>query len=126
MKGLLRFSFLHLSLFIGALILSDLWVFLGLSFLVGWVPRMRINFFYYLLLSVLAFVVALFINPIPDFINQSVSDIMKLESVSLWLIIALVSVLTMSLMAKAANALLLIFSPASKPETEEEEEDFID
>jgi len=126
MKGLLRFSFLHLSLFIGALILSDLWVFIGLSFLAGWVPRMRINFFYYLLLATLAFVVALFINPIPDFINQSVSDIMKLDSISLWLIIALVSVLTMSLMAKAANALLLIFSPAPKAEKEEEEEDFID
>ncbi len=114
MKGLYRFSFLHLSLFIGALILQDMWLFLGFSFLAGLVPRLRINFFYYLLLAVVAFVVALFINPIPEFINESVGTIIKLESLSLWLVIALVSTLTMTLLAKAGNALLLIFSPKPK------------
>ncbi len=123
MNGLYRFSFLHLSFFIGALILSNTWVFLGLSFLAGLVPRMRINFFYYLILSVLAFVVALFIQPIPEFINQSFSDIMELNSVSLWLIIAMVSCLTMTLLAKAGNALLLIVSPIKTAEPKEDEED---
>lgn len=127
MNGLYRYSFLHLSLFIGALILSNVWVFLILSFLVGWIPRLRVNFFYYLILSVLAFVVALFIKPIPEFINQSISDIMELNTVSLWLIIALVSCLTMTILAKAGNAALLIISPAKvATETEENEEDFID
>lgn len=127
MNGLYRYSFLHLSLFIGALILSNVWVFLILSFLVGWIPRLRVNFFYYLILSVLAFVVALFIKPIPEFINQSISDIMELNTVSLWLIIALVSCLTMTILAKAGNAALLIISPAKvATEAEENEEDFID
>jgi len=127
MKGLYRFSFLHLSLFIGALILSDMWLFLGLSFLAGLVPRMRINFFYYLLLAVLAFVVALFINQIPEFINESVGTIIKLNSLSLWMVIALVSTLTMTFLAKAGNALLLIFSPKPEPVVETEgEADFIE
>lgn len=130
MKGLYRFSFLHLSLFIGALILSNMWLFLGLSFLAGVVPRMRINFFYYLLLAVLAFVVALFINPIPEFINESFTSILKLDGLSFWLVIAVVSVITMTILAKAGNALLLIVTPNKAPvekgEDEEYEEDYID
>lgn len=127
MNGLYRYSFLHLSLFIGALILSNVWVFLLLSFLAGWIPRLRVNFFYYLILSALAFVVALFIKPIPEFINQSISDIMELNTISLWLIIALVSCITMTILAKAGNAALLLISPAKiVKEKEENDEDFID
>jgi len=129
MKGLYRFTFLHLSFFIGALILSNVWVFIALSFLAGLVPRLRINFFYYLLLAILAFVVALFIKSVPQFINQSISNIMELESVSLWVVIAIVSTLTMTILAKAGNALLMIISPAPEkaPEgDEEDEEEYID
>ncbi len=126
MKGLYRFSFLHLSLFIGALILSNQWLFLGLSFLAGLVPKLRVNFFYYLLLAIIAFVVALFINPIPEFINESISAIIELNTISLWIIIAIVSTLTMTLLAKSANALLLILSPIKVVEPEEDEEEYID
>lgn len=127
MNGLYRFSFLHLSFFIGALILSNTWVFLALSFLAGLVPRLRVNFFYYLILSILAFVVALFIQPIPEFINESFSSIMELNSISLWLVIAIVSCLTMTLLAKAGNALLLIISPVKVVATEKaDDDDFID
>lgn len=127
MKGLYRFSFLHLSLFIGALILSNLWLFFGLSFLAGLLPRLRINFFYYLILAALAFVVALFINPIPQFIDESISAIMKLDSLSLWVIIAMVSVLTMTIMAKAGNGLLLSISPLRNTGMKiKDDENFID
>ncbi|MGB0978282.1 MAG: hypothetical protein ACPGVV_02750 [Croceimicrobium sp.] len=128
MKGLYRFSILHLALFIGALILSNMWLFLGLSFAAGLLPRLRVNFFYYLLLAVLAFVIALFIQPIPQFVNESIGSIMGLESISLWLVIAVVSTLTMTFLAKAANALLLIIRPIKSPEKMlgEEAEDFVE
>jgi hypothetical protein len=130
MKGLYRFSFLHLSFFIGALILSNMWVFVGLSFLAGFIPKLHINFFYYLLLAILAFAIALFINPIPEFINDSLGDIMKLNGISLWVVIGAVTVLTMSLLAKSANAIVLLISPlinsATSKKDDDDDDDYID
>lgn len=123
MKKVFRYSFLHLSFFIGALILDNFWVFLGLSFLAGLVPKFRINFFYYLLLSLIAFVVALFMQPIPTELSDKISDIIGLHSVSLWLVIMLVSMISMSLLAKSANAINLLITPAKKAAKAEEEDD---
>lgn len=123
MKKVLRFSFLHLSFFIGALILDNLWAFLLLSFLSGLVPKLRINFFYYLGLSLLALIVALFMQPIPIELSRRVDDILGLHSFPLWGIIVIVTILSMSLLAKASNALLLVLSPAAKTEEAEDEDD---
>jgi len=123
MKKVFRYSFLHLSFFIGALILDNFWVFLGLSFLAGLVPKFKINFFYYLLLSLIAFVVALFMQPIPTELSDKISDIIGLHSVSLWLVIMLVSMLSMSLLAKSANAINLLITPVKKAAKAEEEDD---
>lgn len=123
MKKVLQFSFLHLSLFIGALILENLWVFLALSFLSGLVPKVRVNFFYYLLISLIAFVVALFMQPIPTELTDKVNQILELQSLPLWFLIMLVSMLSMSLLAKAANAILLAISPAKAKDTDVEDDD---
>ncbi len=124
MKKVVRFSFLHLSFFIGALILDNFWIFLALPFLAGLVPKLKVNFFYYLLLSLLAFVVALFMQPIPSELSTKVNDILGWNSVSLWLVIMLVSMISMSLLAKTANILLLNLTAISpKPKKEEEDDD---
>lgn len=123
MKKVFRFSFLHLTFFIGALILDNLWLFLGLSFLAGFVPRLKVNFFYYLLLSLIAFTVALFMKPIPTELSEKVDSILEMQSFPLWAIIMLVSMLSMSLLAKSANALILATAPSVKDVAEDEEED---
>ncbi len=121
MKKVARFSFLHLSFFIGALILDNMWAFLALSFLAGLVPKYKVNFFYYLLLSLIAFVVALFMQPIPTELSGRIDDILGLQDLPLWSIIILVSMLSMSLLAKSANAILLALSPQQKPKEEEDD-----
>jgi hypothetical protein len=55
---------------------------------------------------------------------------MKLNGISLWVVIGAVTVLTMSLLAKSANAIVLLISPlinsATSKKDDDDDDDYID
>lgn len=120
MKGKYRFSFLHFSLLAGALILQNQWIFFGFAILVGIFPRVRYSFGYYLLLSILAMALALILNPIPAALNESFGEIMGIPDFPFWLIVAIVSVLTLSFIATGINHLLAIEEKEAPAPVEED------
>ena len=63
MKSQYRYSFLHFSLFVGALILENGLIFFAFAIASGLVPRFKYRFGYYSFIAALAMILAFFLNP---------------------------------------------------------------
>lgn len=106
MKKHAPFFLLHLSLFFGALIFESLPSLLAFAALAGFFPRRRHSFGYYLLPALPAYVLALVLQPPSTALQARLEALLGLGPVPLWLIIGLVTLITLALTAKAINALL--------------------
>lgn len=129
MKSQYRYSFLHFSLFVGALILENGLLFFAFAIVAGLVPRFKYRFGYYTFIAALAMILAFFLNPNYQPLLEMFNQVLELRNISLSTLIAIVSTLTLGLLARASNELLfLIASPKVKTVDDEEEfnEDFDD
>tara|TARA_R110002050_G_scaffold299737_2_gene466208 strand:- start:468 stop:890 length:423 start_codon:yes stop_codon:yes gene_type:complete len=122
MKSQYRYSFLHFSLLVGALILENGLLFFAFAIVAGLVPRFKYRFGYYTFIAALAMILAFFLNPNYQPLLKLFNQVLELRNISLSTIIAVISTLTLGLVARASNELLLIITPP-KLETEEEQHD---
>tara|TARA_R110002050_G_scaffold34445_1_gene86993 strand:+ start:2149 stop:2571 length:423 start_codon:yes stop_codon:yes gene_type:complete len=123
MKSQYRYSFLHFSLFVGALILENGLIFFAFAIASGLVPRFKYRFGYYTFIAALAMVLAFFLNPNYQPLLKIFNQVLELRTISLSTLIAIVSTLTLGLLARASNELLFIIAPP-KVKTVDDEEDF--
>jgi len=124
MKSQYRYSFLHFSLFVGALILESELLFFAFAIAAGLVPKLKYRFGYYTLVAALAMLAAFLLNPSYEPLLKVFDQILELRNISLSSLIAIISTLTLGLIARASNELLLILSPHKL--SLEEERDFDD
>jgi len=111
MKSQYRYSFLHFSLFVGALILENELLFFAFAIAAGLVPKLKYRFGYYTLVAALAMLAAFLLNPNYAPLLKVFDQVLGLRSISLSTLIAIISSLTLGLLARASNELLLILSP---------------
>lgn len=123
MKSQYRYSFLHFSLFVGASILENQLIFFAFAVAAGLVPKFKYRFGYYTFLAILAMIVAFLVQPNYGPLIDVLDQVLALRTISLNLVIALVSALTLGLVARASSELFLIIRP---PKVKKEEEDYID
>lgn len=127
MKNQIRYSFLHFSLFVGALILESELLFFAFAIAVGLVPKLKYRFGYYTLIAALAMLAAFLLNPSYEPLLKVFNQILELRNISLSSLIAIITTLTLGLLARASNELLFIFSPrklslAEENDVEEDED----
>ena len=129
MKNQYRYSFLHFSLFVGALILESELIFFAFAIAVGLVPKIKYRFGYYTLIATFAMITAFLLNPNYLPLVRLFDQVLELRSISLSSVIAIISTLTLGLLARASNELLFILAPSKLSLEEEsdldEDEDFL-
>ena len=111
MKSQYRYSFLHFSLFVGALILENEFLFFAFAIAAGLVPKLKYRFGYYTLVASLAMLAAFLLNPSYEPLLNVFDQVLELRNISLSSLIAIISTLTLGLLARASNELLFILSP---------------
>jgi len=102
-----RFALLHLAFFFGGLISGSTLLFLALSALCGFFPRIKQGFGYYLLLAVLALVLVYFLNPPEAALLTRLEELLGLEAIPFSAVVGMVTALTMVFTALALNRLVL-------------------
>jgi len=123
MKSQYRYSFLHFSLFVGALILENQLIFFSFALAAGLVPKIKYRFGYYTFLAGLAMILTFLIKPNYDPLLQVFDQILELRNISISYVIGLVSILTLGILARASNELLFILSPPKMSKAEEHDLD---
>jgi hypothetical protein len=102
-----RYFMLHLAFYFGGLISGSALILLAMSALAGLFPRVKQGFIYYFLLAVAALGLAMWLHPPQAELMQRLSEVMGLGPVPFWLVVALVSALTMVFTALAVNRVAL-------------------
>jgi hypothetical protein len=102
-----RFFLLHIALYFGALFTADYLIFLAFSAVVGVFPRYKLGFWYYLICAVLAMGITLYLNFPPPQLMANLSTLLGLGPVPFWLVVGLITNLTMVFISLALNRLLL-------------------
>jgi uncharacterized membrane protein len=123
MKSQYRYSFLHFSLFVGALILENQLIFFAFAVAAGLVPKFKYRFGYYTFLASLALIGAFLIQPNYGPLIDVFDKVLELRTISLNYLIAIISALTLGLVSRASNELFFLIAP---PKITKEEDDDLD
>lgn len=101
------FFLLHVALFVGALAFSELYLFFVFAALAGIIPRKRKNFGYYFLASLLAMAITLVLHIPETDLNKRLAALLGTAPVPFWVIVGMVTCLTLSITATAINSITL-------------------